>query len=414
MKMHAMLYTGVFFIIGTLFFNFSVSVANAGFFGNSTQNTVSQTPYLSGIFNKSWISNLFSGWRIQSEKIIDVQQKYSVTITPFTDGGRVDWSPQNLIAFDRKNGDGIYQVFTRKPDGSDETCLSCKNSQLTGRGVGQPAWHPSDEFIVFQVEKNEHPEGAFIKRQLNPGVGVFQDLWAMNVKSNQVYPLTNIPIGAGYGVLHPHFSSDGKKLAWSEMYEKPSLKKGYEFGKWKLKIADFQVDKNGVRLANIQEYQPGDDVFYENHGFSPDSRQLAFSSNLKKGTVVLSNNNIYLMDLRTKKLTQLTNKDYNEHAQFSPDGKKIIWITNKDNVNHGTDYWIMNANGSGKQRLTYFNTPGHSQQHNLDIGSRETAADSSWSPDGNRFVAFYFTVDNIRNVLTSNVREHILMITLKH
>jgi len=49
----------------------------------------------------------------------------------------------------------------------------------------------------------------------------------------------------------------------------------------------------------------------------------------------------------------------------------------------------MNADGSGKTRLTYFNEPGHTEY----TGERIVAADSSWSPDGMRLAALLIILD---------------------
>src|SRR5688500_7646941 len=73
-------------------------------------------------------------------------------------GGRVDWSwTSNLIAFDRLGDDGYYGVYTMKPDGSNETCLTCEKAGIIpGKHKGNPAWHPSGDYLVFQAEKDVH------------------------------------------------------------------------------------------------------------------------------------------------------------------------------------------------------------------------------------------------------------------
>ena len=67
------------------------------------------------------------------------------------------------------------------------------------------------------------------------------------------------------------------------MCKKASLKnKGTWLGSFKLKIADFSFDDFGTpHLSNIKEFIPGDSVFYENHGFSPDGKNLLITSNYK-------------------------------------------------------------------------------------------------------------------------------------
>jgi hypothetical protein len=46
----------------------------------------------------------------------------------------------------------------------------------------------------------------------------------------------------------------------------------------------------------------------------------------------------------------------------------------------------MNADGTGKHQLTYFNTPGH-PHYEVFNGSRVICADSAWNFDGNKIMA---------------------------
>ncbi|MDY7034140.1 MAG: hypothetical protein SVY10_19815, partial [Thermodesulfobacteriota bacterium] len=79
---------------------------------------------------------------------------------------------------------------------------------------------------------------------------------------------------------------------------------------------------------------------------------------------------------------------WDEHAHYSPDGKKIVWITQKwvkeKRGDIGNELSIMNADGTGKKRLTYFNVPGS----NGYTGYQTICGDSSWGPDGKRIVFF--------------------------
>ena len=56
--------------------------------------------------------------------------------------------------------------------------------------------------------------------------------------------------------------------------------------------------------------------------------------------------------------TQLTNFSnasnyvYTGNASWSPDGKKIVFTTNKDDLNGGGEIYVMNADGSDITRLT--------------------------------------------------------------
>ena len=49
-----------------------------------------------------------------------------------------------------------------------------------------------------------------------------------------------------------------------------------------------------------------------------------------------------------------------------------------------TELWIMNTDGSNRQRLTFFNEPGKVGY----TGENLVFGDSCWSPDGSRILAY--------------------------
>ena len=296
-------------------------------------------------------------------------------------GARMDWLGDR-IAFDMRGSDGLWAAYTMRPDGSDTRCVSCGVPGLPRTHVGQPAWHPSGRYLVVQAEKDKHAR-VRMKRVVTPGAGVLNDLWVIDLQGGPATLIRNVEDTRGDGILHAHFSKDGERLSWTEMQEAGSLKKGKEFGYWALMTADFRVAAGKPRLENVQKYTPGGRAFHENHGFSPDGRLLAFASNFESKKRFESH--IYTLDLRTQKANRLTFEDYNEHAQFSPDGSSIVWITTRENRNNGTDYWIMNVDGSNKRRLTFFNQKGHPHHK----GQKVVVADLAWRPDGRAFAAYF-------------------------
>jgi hypothetical protein len=321
----------------------------------------------------------------------DVKQAEAPKVKTLRAGGsRLDWCDKSdLIAFDVRGKNKYFEVHTMKSDGSADTCVSCDVPGLPQRHVGQPAWHPSCRYLVVQAEKQEHVKVRFT-HSLTPGAGVLNDLWLIDLEKKTSHPIRELPNDRDHGTLHPHFSPDGSRLSWSEMVAKAGMKKKKEVGYWKLMTADFEVEGGKPRLSNVRAFAPGGDAFYENHGFSPDSKKLIFSSNFDGKRFI---NNIYVMDLASERAVRLTEDGYNEHASFTPDGKRIVWISNVGNPNRGTDYWIMNSDGSAKQRLTFFNQKGHPQY----AGRRVVVADFSWSPDGKTIAAYYRAGDGLES-----------------
>jgi Tol biopolymer transport system component len=219
----------------------------------------------------------------------------------------------------------------------------------------------------------------------SPGRGVNNVLWIGDAAGNTFFPLTTLGAGA-LGVLHPHFSQDGARLAWSEMYETPAVFEPGQFaGLWRLVVADFVVEGGVPRLRNLRRFQPGSPGMYENHGFSPDGRRLLFSSNFAQSGLVQSlNNDIFSMDLASLAVARLTDEGYNEHAHYFPSGARIVWTTNRDVPNRGTDLWVMNPDGSSKERLTFFNQSGCPEYS----PNRSVPADSSPNAAGDTLVVY--------------------------
>ena len=309
-----------------------------------------------------------------------------------TDGGRLDWSPDGQrLAFDRLGEDGYFDVYTMATNGTDVRCLTCNKDGLPAKSMGNPAWHPSGNYLAFQAQNAYQGLGSITDYFANPGIGVNNDLWIGDKEGVRFWRMTTVPTQQG-AVLHPQFSPQGNRLLWSERLSTD----GGKWGTWALKLADFRIDGSGVpHVDNVRTLQPGAQrQMYESHGFSPDGRLILFSGNLEAGQAE-TGADIYLLDPASGQLTNLTQSmdEWDEHAHFSPDGSTIVWMTNRSQswsmlfgVLH-TDFWTMNADGSNKRRLTWFND--HSSPQFLSGGV--IAADSSWSPDGTRLATYLIT-----------------------
>ena len=291
-------------------------------------------------------------------------------------GGRVDWG-KNGIAHSRYGKDGYYDLWVMREDGSDAECVTCDNPGIPQLHNGQPAWHPSGEYIVFQSQDPLLPHTQREDLMLTqPGHGKHNNLWITDPEGETFYQLTHIE--ENRAILHPHFSHDGKTLLWSERIGDGPLD-------WAIKIADF-VATPVPHLENVTAYQPLGNVWYETHDFSPTDSKILLTVGTESE---YSGFDIWEMDIETQTMTQLTHNpdQWDEHAHYSPDGKKIVWASSGGYVYDPkkwtqtlkTDLWIMDSDGSNKERLTYFNEPGHHEYIGPAI-----SADSSWSPDGKK------------------------------
>jgi Tol biopolymer transport system component len=325
----------------------------------------------------SFAYSLAISWARYVEKF-DVSCKVSFISSR---GGRLGISKDQTIAFDCKGSDGFYDLFTMNLDGSHRTCLTSETESIPQKHNGNPSWHPNGKHIVFQsVDPNLEglpPHYHEIEKVLTgPGAGVNNNLWITDINGKQFWQLTRVK--DKNGVLHPHFSHDGKKLLWSEMIDHTELPSG----KWVIRIGDITIEEEEVKIENIITLQPQNMKFYETHGFSPDDKKILFSGS---PSGYYQNMDIYEYDLHFEKVLRLTGPDreWDEHAHYSPDGKKIIWMSSKGisqiikQYQVKTDYWIMDRNGLNKKRVTYFNDP----QSDHFISGGAASADCDWLSD---------------------------------
>jgi len=282
------------------------------------------------------------------------------TLTVLADpGGRVAWLfSQDLIAFDKLESDGYYDVYSMAWDGSATTCLTCASALRLHNG--DPVWHPSGAYIAFSARDESLGEPPALPATFSsfPGTGVHNNIWVMSADGKQYWQMTRVE--KGYGTLHPTFSPDGKKLLWSEI-----IAPGHTLGgSWALKLADFSIENGEAVIANVQTMTPLSLYFYGSHEFSADGNFITFAGIRDGGN--LFDLEIYSINLISGETLQLTNNQaWDEHPHFTPDGKSIIWVSSMTDSQTNEfsgglpkyEYWMMSADGSNPIRLTGFNDP---------------------------------------------------------
>jgi Tol biopolymer transport system component len=306
-----------------------------------------------------------------------------------------DWSKVNdLIAFNAKGSDGLFHIYTVKPDGTNRQQLGVGSASFPQRTTGTPVWSPSGRFIAFVAEKSTHPGNSV---GATPGWGSYSDLWVAQADGSRAWQLTDVPTDKDHGTIIPEFSPDGRLLEWTERTAAGKFLNPDRFaGFWVIKVADFNVAQDGTpSLSGVRTVSPAGDAFNESGGFSADSTSLVFTSSFE--TRNLWKSQIYRLGLNSGVITRLTRDDnYNEHPRYTPHGQ-VLWMTNANNPSRGTDWWIMSPDGSNQQRLSDFN----SNRDARGFGSKQVYATvvqtADWSPD-NRY--FYGDVET--NLLNSD------------
>ena len=233
-------------------------------------------------------------------------------------------TPANKKIVFQSMRDGNWEIYTMNPDGSNQTRLTNNPAE-----DGYPAWSPDGTKIAFTSNRDGNHE-----------------IYIMNADGSNQVRLTNEP-----GLdADPSWSPDGTKIAFASSRDGNS------------EVYIMNVDgSNQTRLTN----NPATDF---STAWSPDGTKIIFASTRHGG---ISNYELYVMNADGSNPTRLTNTNkWNLQARFSPDGAKITFTSAA--TASGPDFKInvMNSDGSNLNPLTT-NTEENS---------------SAWSPDGKKIV----------------------------
>lgn len=315
----------------------------------------------------------------------------NTTVTSFKDIQVFDWSPDGTrLLGQMRDENGVYQVYTWNTEGKNKQSITLPEKP-GGPNLnchkGFPHYDSSGRYIIMSVEMNFNCP----KNNSAPGIGASTNVWIYDLQNNVWTNLTNYPfptVNNPIGTLSPYFSHDGKKIVWAKLIKAANyLDKHQTFGTWELHIADF-VGGNRPSIINDTVISFNGGNLYEPHGFSPDDNKILFSSDI--GIEYSAGLDIFIYDLRTKELKNLTNSpdEYDEHARFSPNGTQIAWGSTKCCSQYDKHFflntlqseaYIMNIDGTDSKQVTNFNSD---QSAKLRMGNWVTA----WSTDGKKLI----------------------------
>ncbi len=321
-------------------------------------------------------------------------------------GARPRWAPDgSTLVFDRVNPDGFFDVYLSQPDGTIVRSLTEGRSGIGQRSNGNAIFHPSGQWIVFVSEAEEHFLED-IPSIGDPGIGLNSNLWATDLNGSQFHRLTDIPIKSSlldptpvFATVNPNFAPDGSRLVWTERHAAGG---NHNWGRWRLKIAEFAGAAGPVRLSGERVLlPPGAGNYVTSMGFF-DSNSLLVVGNLDGQHEFGMDHYSYNLTQGTWRNYQQTPQHWEEGACISPNREFFVYMSDVTSTfpldfndadwagqPQEREYWLMRSDHTGQPvQLTHLNDAG-APEH---LGHRVIVAACDFSPDG-RFIAGTLGVD---------------------
>lgn len=300
------------------------------------------------------------------------------------EGGRVSWSAQgDLLAYDRRDREGRYDVFVHDLESGGERCVTCTVYELRGAHVMNPSWSPSGDFLVLQAQQHAKRLKLGLVELQTADRGLHGDLWLVRADGKDLWQLTR-NAEQGSAVLDPHFSHEGDQLAWSERVRSRTG----TWGLWQLRTAQIRQRRGVPALSRVRAHRPDalrGLVIAE--GFLPDDRRLLVSGERDLSGVL----DIGIVDPADDSFERLSSSfaGNDEHPRVAPSGDRIAWVADAVGRLPGPatdggelparEIWTMALDGSDRRQLTRFNDP-RAVEH---LG-RVWVGDFDWSPRGDQ------------------------------
>jgi TolB protein len=233
--------------------------------------------------------------------------------------------------------------------------------------------HAVTHLGTISISPRISPDGSRIAfASLTENVG-----WAIRMFSLDLGRTVSFPAGsAGGSNQSPAWSADGTKLAFSSARSgRPeiwvadagggNLRRVTAFGSevspaWNPRTGTqlvfvsgrtgepqiYVMDQDG---ANVQRMT--DSGYAVEPSWSSNGGMLAFSWNRKYGPGDPGGQDIYVMDIASKKWLQATHEaGSNDSPSWSPDGRHIVF---QRQINHRTQIWSMLSDGTEQHQLTF-------------------------------------------------------------
>jgi Tol biopolymer transport system component len=236
----------------------------------------------------------------------------------------------------------------------------------TSGGAGKIAFHSDrdGDFEIFVMNADGSDVRQFTHNTLFDGLPLWSPDGTRLTYGGNCADVCDVMVINADGTGERSVFHDGFPGAWSTDGNRIAFSRG---------DGVYTINADGGDLRRVADPQFVTD-------WSPDGRQLLL------GNDFTGNLEIYLLDLSTGGMTQLTHDPgVDGGAKWSPDGSRIAFNSNRDGGDG--DVFVMNSDGTGVTALT--------QNDGVEDGVGE------WSPDGTQ-LAFSSTRDGDEEIFVMN------------
>jgi dipeptidyl aminopeptidase/acylaminoacyl peptidase len=229
-----------------------------------------------------------------------------------------EWVAYTVTERDLKKDESETSIRMIAASGGEEIRMTGK-----GNSASRPRWSPDGKYLAFQASRGESKS----------------QVWTLDLRGGEAQQLTEIK----QGISGFEWSPDGSKILLTIRDPKPEDLLDEKEKKDK-KPEPWVIDRLQFKRDNI-------------------------------GYLDRRRTHLYVFDVSTKKVKQITSGDYDDsQGTWSPDGKLVAFVSNRTEEpdgNSNSDIWIVSADNSdqGKTLLQVTDNPGSDSQ-------------PSWSPDG--------------------------------
>src|SRR5438094_9886565 len=326
--------------------------------------------------------------RLEPQDLYAIQLFEDPQITP--DGERIAYVKAEI---DRNTYEYHRSIWVTSASGTPGRRFSAGDNDTT------PRWSPDGQSLAFlrgaagEVKpKNEDERGR--------GVGKPQ-LWVLPADGGEARQLT----WARYGVGDPEWSPDGASIVYSAEVGEPDDREAEDAtlhdkrvpavrtidrlwnrfdGKgwiYERRSHLFRIAVGGREAEQLTDGDWDDGA----PAFSPDGRQIAFTSDRTEERWSWPANDIWVLDLPSKRLTRLTDETvYAGPPAWSPDGRRLAFVAARRRHEDGyTDLLVADAATAGAVRkLTEDFSPTFSDTAIDDQRAGHGGPHLYWSTDG--------------------------------